>query len=282
MLSRLLAGAALLNNYIAEAGPKKEDTPPRTELSHPCSRSISRMVRKQLEKEVLQPATREGHISWPDHCPWDPKRDLYGHHEKQKQRKRPGNPGASWTCGICGKSFISEHYLDLHLERKHMNEAPADGVCIADYCEVFDVCQGDSRKRHLNRQKEQCSPENLTIARKICEDGMLTCFPLEQEVPRKLHAQMSRHWCQVLDCRIREERRREEESSLVPVAVLLVLIILFCFIIFGLVVCCVDYSDDIVQFLQESGILSNSAAKKIVQTRESARRTMGVDRTKNI
>lgn len=277
MLSRLVVGGVLLQSHQADAGPhKKEDTVPRTELQHPCSRSISRLVRKQFEKEILQPAHHSGHLPWPDRCPWDPKRDLWAQHEKQKQRKRPGNPGASWTCGYCGKSFINEHYLDLHMERKHMSEVPSDGVCLADYCEIFDLCQGDTRRRFKN--KEACSPEALAQTRKLCEDGMLKCFPLDKDVSRKLHAKNSRHFCQVLDCRIREERRKEEESSLVPVAVLLILIILFCFIIFGIVVCCVDYSDDIVQFLQEAGILSNSAAKKVVQTREQARRTMGIDR----
>ncbi|CAE8647121.1 unnamed protein product, partial [Polarella glacialis] len=103
--------------------------------------ATSRHVRKVLEKEILKPVQKAGVASWPQGCPLDPARDLYGHQEKQKQKKRGST--TNWTCNICQKVFKSEHYLDLHMERKHMNEAPATGVCLADYCEVFDVCYGE-------------------------------------------------------------------------------------------------------------------------------------------
>merc|ERR1712070_561160 len=109
-------------------------------------------------------------------------------------------------------------------------------------------------------------------ARKLCDEAMMKCFPLDGPITRKLHAQLSRHWCQVLDCAVREERRKEEESSHVPVAVLLILIVFVGFLVFGIIVCCVDYSDDIVLFLKDSGLLSAGFARKIFKAREQTQK----------
>jgi len=269
--------------HVATAVPHpKVEIAPRTELQHKCSRQISRSVRKQLEKEVLRVATREGVANWPMRCPFDPSRDLYGHHEKQKHRKR--GAANQWTCGICNKVFRSEHYLDLHLERKHMSDAPRNGVCLADYCEIFDVCGGDGKFRRRVRHDAsfECDNSSLAVARERCENAMAKCFPLDNQDARKLHAQFSRHFCQVLDCRIREERHREHHSDLMPVVVLLILVVLVCFIVFTVVVCCVDYSDDIFQFLVDSRLASTESVKGFVRARDKTRATMGMDRTRRI
>ena len=63
----------------------------------------------------------------PQGCPFEPTVDLYGEHEKKKQRNRASQGSGTWTCGICGKSFKNEHYLDLHLERRHMEELGRGG-----------------------------------------------------------------------------------------------------------------------------------------------------------
>merc|ERR1719230_82412 len=116
LFPRILFASWLLRLTDAAPGPKKDEIP-RTELQNSCSRPISRLVRKQLEKEILQPAARAGHVNWPADCPLAPGKDLFFTHESAKSRKRPGGGGGSqWTCGICGKQFINEHYLDLHLE----------------------------------------------------------------------------------------------------------------------------------------------------------------------
>jgi len=274
----LLAGLTI--HIVASA--KNNPDVPRTQLSNPCRRDISRSVRKQLDKEVLKVASRAGVDKWPADCPFDPGLDLYGYHEKQKQRKRPGSQGTSWTCGICGKTFKSEHYLDLHLENKHMNETPSNGVCLADYCEVFEVCQGDSKWKSQRHKNDECDAEALATARSRCEEGLRKCFPLDQEEARKLHAQLSRHWCQVLDCRIREEKRKEHEYAMIPVVVLLILMLLACFIVFSVVICCVDYSDDIFNFLVESRLASLGFVKRLITTREKTREAVGLSRTKNI
>merc|ERR1711920_921120 len=96
------------------------------------------------------------------------------------------------------------------------------------------------------------------------------------------HAKNSRQWCQVLDCRIREEQRKEFHSDLMPVVVLLILIVLICFIVFSIVVCCVDYSDDIFQFLVDSHLASTDFVRGMMKAREKTRETIGISRTKGI
>eukprot|EP00434_Breviolum_minutum_P000337 symbB.v1.2.000282.t1/scaffold23.1/size449444/9 len=108
---------------------------PRTELAHSCHRGISRQVRKLVEKEILKPAERAG--AWVDDVDVGPEKRGMGLNiprprppepqqqtqpeEKHKTRKRSST--GMWTCGYCQKVFKSEHYLDLHLERRHMDEA---------------------------------------------------------------------------------------------------------------------------------------------------------------
>lgn len=269
------------------AGSVLAEAPQRTELAHPCSRLTSRHVRKQLEKEVLRPAARAGLSAWPPGCPLDPARDLYGRQEKQKHRKR--GSGTLWTCGICGKVFKSEHYLDLHLERKHTSEMPVSGICLADYCDIFDVCHGEPGFRHSPRRDDKdgkveptCDNTTLARARGRCETAMGRCFPLDQDASRKLHAKLSRQWCRVLDCRIREEQQREQHSDLMPVVVLLILIVLVCFVVFSVIVCCVDYSDDILAFLLQSRLASTGLVQRLLKAREKTRESFGMDRTKAI
>lgn len=260
------------------ARPPKQ---PRTELSHRCSRVLSRNVRKQLEKEVLGPSMRAGIKAWPPNCPFDPALDLYGKHENEKQRKRGST--SLWTCGICKKQFKSEHYLDLHFERKHMNETPRNGVCLADYCEMFEICGwGFNYRRPSRNEPIECNDSALAIRRSQCNAAMKKCFPLNDEVSRQMHAKLSRQYCQVIDCMIREEQRKAQHSEHVPVVVLLILIVLICFIVFSITIFCVDYSDDIFTFLVESHIASFQCVRRMRKVREKTRVAVGLDRTRQI
>ncbi|CAD7943394.1 unnamed protein product [Amoebophrya sp. A25] len=150
----------------AEAAPAPpQPTPERTQLQHPCSRVVSRRVRFEIEKQILQPALKAGY-TFPASCAF--MNDLYSEQEKFKKRLRTAGkaPYANWECLICGKKFRSEHYIDLHMERVHMEEFAtrnsttnvgagvkvAKGVagsarsCSADYCDLFEICPPDHKK----------------------------------------------------------------------------------------------------------------------------------------
>lgn len=65
----------------------------------------------------------------------------------------------------------------------------------------------------------------------------------------------------MIDCRIRAEHHKEQSSEMMPVVVLLILVILLGFIAFSLTVCCVDYSDEFLQGLEERKIISSDTRR---------------------
>jgi uncharacterized Zn-finger protein len=45
---------------------------------------------------------------------------------------------SDWKCNYCNKRFVSEKYLDRHLERAHSNLIPANAtVCLSDYSKML-------------------------------------------------------------------------------------------------------------------------------------------------
>jgi len=69
---------------------------------------------------------------------------------------------------------------------------------------------------------------------------------------------------------------------MMPVVVLLVLVMLVCFLVFSMVVCCVDYSDDILQFLVDSHLASTESVRNLVRARDQTRASIGMDRARRI
>ncbi|KAF4727640.1 hypothetical protein FOZ63_016167, partial [Perkinsus olseni] len=87
-------------------------------FQHRCNRGISRTVRKILDRNVL-PGLPEPLQT----CVLSPGNDIWSPHEQAKVWNRAKQSAATWQCGVCGKVFKSEHYLDLHMESKHMDIA---------------------------------------------------------------------------------------------------------------------------------------------------------------
>ena len=48
-------------------------------------------------------------------CLYSLERDIYAIQENHKVEET----GSRWTCNFCGKSFITEFYLDRHFENRH-------------------------------------------------------------------------------------------------------------------------------------------------------------------
>jgi len=69
---------------------------------------------------------------------------------------------------------------------------------------------------------------------------------------------------------------------MMPVIVLLILVMLVCFLVFSMVVCCVDYSDDIFQFLVDSQLASTESVRHLVKARDKTRASIGMDRARRI
>merc|ERR1712217_311989 len=136
--------------------------------------------------------------------------------------------------------------------------------------------------RRMRENKSQCDNRTLAQARRKCEHALFKCFPLDNQEARGLHAKLSRRFCQVLDCRIRAEQGDQHETELMPAIAVLILMMLFCFVAFSFLVCCLDFSDDIFEFLAESNMATTDWVRKATKAKEKTREKIGMDRTKQI
>jgi hypothetical protein len=128
-----------------DAAPlKRAEAPPFDAV---CSRRLSREAVAIVESDVLLFAHTNGVKPAPS-CVLDPTSSRYA---KQEATKKAVNNGL-WECGMCGKQFRSDWFLDWHLARKHAEEDTGDasgvtrggvlgqdgvwrtGQCFADYC----------------------------------------------------------------------------------------------------------------------------------------------------
>jgi len=197
---------------MAAGKPKVVKTP----LSHPCSRSLSRTVRQRytaLAVGQLKGVDRSTvTIQWPNACPLHPVIDIFGLHEKNKNRTKPGPRNSDWVCNYTGKAFKSEHYLDLHMERffaKHINE---NGTCLADYCDVFGFCnvKEPSLFESLASEAPACDPTVLAAQKAMCHSMNDLCTPPDAALwpglnATKLNVELHKKLCEKLTCEARAE-----------------------------------------------------------------------------
>lgn len=266
----------------------------RTEFRHTCSRSVSRAVRRLVQQEVRIPASKAGVKHFPEGCPFEYSQDLWEQHELHKvsqgtHGKKDSSKG--WKCGYCGKEFKNEYYLDLHMETRHMNETPSHNpVCLADYCGMFEVCEGDKKRSNSKSWKKgrsrpqnkvvECNEETIIRARRFCENALHKCFPIDDDATKGIHAQLSRSHCQVLDCRVRNER--DNKDNVMPVLILIMMVGFSGVLAFGFVLCCVDHSDAILNWLSSRGAISQGCVKTVVKARADAHQAVGYTRVKGI
>ncbi|KAL1124370.1 hypothetical protein AAG570_000999, partial [Ranatra chinensis] len=108
-----------------------------------CPRDSATVVRRIVQKKWI-PVLEKYQIEIPVDCPFHPSRDIYWPQQLAKQQHRP----SQWTCGLCGKSFYSEAYLDMHFDNRHKNHVnlAEDAICLADYC---DIMRCDVVRKHI-------------------------------------------------------------------------------------------------------------------------------------
>ncbi|KAG5892975.1 hypothetical protein JTB14_015019 [Gonioctena quinquepunctata] len=99
-----------------------------------CPRDNARIVRKIIQTKWL-PVLEKFKLGLPLECPFHPMRDIFGPQQVAKKQHRP----SQWTCGLCGKSFFEEKYLDMHFDNRHKEyiNMAEDAVCLADYCDIM-------------------------------------------------------------------------------------------------------------------------------------------------
>lgn len=241
---------------LARPSASVPSRPQRTELSHPCSRKDSRVIRARLEKEVLTRsdvagAARKLHtITWPEGCPLHPARDLWGNHERAKSRVGPEvgrKISQEWRCAFSNRSFKSEHYADLHMERNYMNETPPGGACLADYCDSLAFCYRKpepSWAEAFSSDPPGCDPAELRNWQTKCTEFLSHCVLHANisglpdanmtHVERVLHGA----WCAPLTCESRATRHSMERRQLIIASAIGGVFLM------GITICCFMAKDD--------------------------------------
>ena len=102
-------------------------------ISFCCSRSYSKAARTILRQKGILEFIALYNI--PEGCPLKPTNDIFGLQEDHKFHDSINQ----WGCSFCGKFFATEHYLDLHFDRKHDHERKSGPkvACLADFCEIL-------------------------------------------------------------------------------------------------------------------------------------------------
>lgn len=99
-----------------------------------CPRDNARIVRNLIKSKWI-PILEKYKVSLPIECPFHPFRDIFAPQQLAKYQYR----SSQWTCGLCGKSFFEEKYLDMHFDNRHKERInmAEDAVCLADYCDIM-------------------------------------------------------------------------------------------------------------------------------------------------
>lgn len=258
--------------------------PERTALTHPCNRKVSRDVQKSVEKEF----TRDHGYKmeeFPDDCPFKAERHIWHFQDAQMQKKRV-NGRVNWVCGICGKSFKSEHYLDVHMEKRHMDTATGD-VCLADYCEIFDVCDDATTLRFsaetgFKRKKDdKCDEETQKRVQILCDDALNRCFPIKTD-SKFLNIHLRRNFCAMMNCEIRKQFADQLYGSPLGIMPLMLGLVIVLAAFFLGVIFCVDYCEDIVAKLVNLRLASTGFLRNFIRLRMRVQRVVGVGRSRQI
>jgi hypothetical protein len=178
-------------------------------------------------------------VTWPDSCPFSPKVDVFGWHEMNKSRAKDLTSGTSylreWVCNYTGKSFKNEHYIDLHMELMFSKEMPENGVCLTDYCEVFEFCKVEepSIMESLSSEPPPCDPIQLERLKQTCHDVIGRCFLADD--PARNVTELHQAWCEPLTCPgrlVKHLQKRKEFVVFTGIAVVVIACLIALFVCF--------------------------------------------------
>ena len=143
-----------------------------------CSRPLSREA--ALAASALQRAAAQAGVAPSPACPLQAQLGMFAAQEAVKLRRKDKH----WVCQACGRSFMSQHWVDVHLRDRHSGDGgggpgllralPVAGVCLADYCGMLGcpglaeggaeggaAAEGEAR---CLRVLTECFPEAASLA----------------------------------------------------------------------------------------------------------------------
>lgn len=153
-----------------------------------CDRLEAQQARRAIDAQVLPLLGRRDLL--PEACPLRKEYDALLDQEIKKERIGSGH----WKCGLCGKRFRNEWYLDKHLELKH-NDSSDHGSrrCYADFCGVLVSCgqlPGAAMRDGIVEERppgepEWCrSPESITERKQLCRATLQKCVMSPAKISR--------------------------------------------------------------------------------------------------
>jgi hypothetical protein len=84
-----------------------------------CSRSLSRQARNIFLNDIF-PSVNIKASDLPESCPLHTDFDMYKSQESNKYMEH----SSEWQCKYCGKKFVSEKYIDKHMDNYHRTLIP--------------------------------------------------------------------------------------------------------------------------------------------------------------
>lgn len=207
-----------------------------------CARENSRIVAK-IVRERIYPAFKAVKMSRTPNCQFSLDRDMYSLQEGHKVLE-----GSSrWTCNFCGKSFVSEYFLDRHFENRHMDQIrTTDAICLADVCDIFrcDIISGLSQPDYWDIAL--CMEDDMQELFSQCENLVNECIPPghTKNETDTVKNQVMENLCSFLTCsKFWNTPYQEEENSHTAVYVVLTTMTCFGIIVYNFVFYNYFYSD---------------------------------------
>ncbi|KAK3792166.1 hypothetical protein RRG08_055428 [Elysia crispata] len=176
-----------------------------------CPRDKSRVVAKVV-REKMFPVFNELGLQLTPSCLFSPERNIYAVQEDHKVEES----SSRWTCNFCGKSFISEFFLDRHFENRHPESLQTgDVVCLADVCDVFrcDIISGAAQPDYWDIAL--CLESDMQELLSQCQTLVEECIPpgLSKNETEALKGHMESSVCSFLTCSKYWDRPFEEDSN---------------------------------------------------------------------
>jgi hypothetical protein len=104
-----------------------------------CDRTRSTEARASLQRILWYPLKHRGIFLGPS-CSLSADADILRAQEEAKVKLKETH----WRCALCGKEFISEHFLDKHLARKHASVHHVGNstsrICFENLCGIAVPC----------------------------------------------------------------------------------------------------------------------------------------------
>lgn len=139
------------------------------EYQESCSRERSRAARRVVQRHILQPAAAAS-VVLSNECPFRPELDCYYEHETNGKSE---TYRGLWQSSYSQKSFKSEQYLDLHLQRFWSHKInPNATECLGTWCDVLGCNNGGNNPQHAD--SDENSDNHLEHK---CRAVLHQCFP---------------------------------------------------------------------------------------------------------